>query len=203
MAARIRLSPIARITLGLVSLTAFLLLAVDLLFAVFPDHVDIARQERQKVSENLAVQLTALIQADDVKILRQTLQAVMGRDGDILSLAIRRFDGAIIAQAGDHLQHWIAPMDGRSTLTHVLVPVHTGRQLWGNVEISFRPVAPQSALEWLHLPSVSLILAMGIGGSVIYYLYMRRVLQHLDPSSAIPERVRIAFDTLNRRRANH
>jgi diguanylate cyclase (GGDEF)-like protein/PAS domain S-box-containing protein len=29
-----------------------------------------------------------------------------------------------------------------------------------------------------------------------YYLYLRRVLQHLDPSKAIPERVRVAFDTL-------
>jgi diguanylate cyclase (GGDEF)-like protein/PAS domain S-box-containing protein len=35
-----------------------------------------------------------------------------------------------------------------------------------------------------------------VGGFALYYLYLRRVLEHLDPSAVIPERVRSAFDIL-------
>jgi diguanylate cyclase (GGDEF)-like protein/PAS domain S-box-containing protein len=37
---------------------------------------------------------------------------------------------------------------------------------------------------------------MVIGGFIAYYWYMRRVLEHLDPTKAIPDRVRKALDTL-------
>jgi diguanylate cyclase (GGDEF)-like protein/PAS domain S-box-containing protein len=43
---------------------------------------------------------------------------------------------------------------------------------------------------------VMLVLALVILGYAGHYLYMRRVLQVLDPSAAIPDRVRVAFDTL-------
>ena len=41
-----------------------------------------------------------------------------------------------------------------------------------------------------------LTLVMALGGFLLYYWYMRRVLEHLDPTKAIPDRVRKALDTL-------
>ncbi|MBI3383631.1 MAG: GGDEF domain-containing protein [Aquabacterium sp.] len=45
-------------------------------------------------------------------------------------------------------------------------------------------------------PTVQLVISLSTASFIAFYLYLRRVLQHLDPSKAIPERVRIAFDTL-------
>ncbi len=191
-----RWSPITRISLGVVSLIVCLFLATDLVFGLLPNDAEKARQVRRAVSESLAVQLTALVQSNDRAALKQTLQSVVSRNSDATSIAVRRADGAIVAQAGDHQRYWVAPADDRSTLTNVVVPIHSAHGRWGNIEISYRPVAPQSLAAWLANPRPVFLLVLSCAGFGLIYLYMRRVLQHLDPRSAIPDRVRAAFDTL-------
>jgi diguanylate cyclase (GGDEF)-like protein/PAS domain S-box-containing protein len=77
-----------------------------------------------------------------------------------------------------------------------MVPVYAGKKLWGSGEISFRALQAKTLDDWLQGPAVRLVLPITIAGFLIYYLYMRRVLQYLDPTDVIPERVRMAFDTL-------
>lgn len=194
--ATMRLSPLARISLGLVSLTAFLLLVADLAFHVFPDDVELARAVRTRVSEAAAIQLTALVQKGDHDTLQRTVDGVAARQGEILSMAVRATDGRVAAQSGAHVQHWVAPAGGHSTLTHVLVPIYSGREPWGQIEIAYRPVAPHTLLGWLRHPLVILMSILVVGGFLLYYWYMRRVLEHLDPTAVIPDRVRTALDSL-------
>lgn len=193
----LRLSPAARIALGLISLVAALLLLVDITLELVPTDVEIQRKIRQSTSERLAVQVASLIQMQQVDGLKATLQAALARDRDILSLAVRQQDGRILIQAGDHLRHWQPPANGLSTLTHVRVPLLQDRSPWGNVEISYRPVTPQTLTAWLRQPLVALFFVIVPAGFLAFYLYIRRSLQYLDPTSAIPDRVRTAFDTLN------
>ncbi len=56
----------------------------------------------------------------------------------------------------------------------------------------------QSAGWWGVLTSAPVKLIAAVLGScfVLFYLYLRRMLRHLDPSRSIPSRVRTAFDTL-------
>ncbi len=192
----IRLSPFARISIGLVSLTTILLLVFDLFFGLLSEDEVNARKLRQSVSENLMVQLSTLIRENDREVLAKTMQALAGRDGEILSIGIRKDDGTLVAATTNHNRIWVAPSDRHSTLTNVLVPVYAGKKLWCNGEISFRAPAPRTLDGWLQGPAVRLVLPMTIAGFIIFYLYMRRVLQHLDPTAVIPERVRMAFDTL-------
>jgi diguanylate cyclase (GGDEF)-like protein/PAS domain S-box-containing protein len=49
---------------------------------------------------------------------------------------------------------------------------------------------------WRELPLLTAVAAFGAGGLVLFSLYVRRTLAALNPSRAIPERVREAFDTL-------
>src|SRR3989344_2417510 len=49
---------------------------------------------------------------------------------------------------------------------------------------------------WVGGTMLALMLSLSTGGLLVYYFYLRRMLQHLDPSQAIPERVRAAFDAL-------
>jgi diguanylate cyclase (GGDEF)-like protein/PAS domain S-box-containing protein len=67
---------------------------------------------------------------------------------------------------------------------------------WGNVEISFTPVEPRSVGDWLREPVLWFYGLLLVGGFLLCYMYLRRVMQYLDPSAAVPERVRAAFDTL-------
>jgi diguanylate cyclase (GGDEF)-like protein/PAS domain S-box-containing protein len=192
-----RLSPAARLALGLISLVATLLLVVDVTLELVPTDVETQRKIRQSTSERLAVQIASLIQMQQWDSLKATLHAALARDRDILSLAVRQNDGRLLVQAGDHLRHWEPPENGISTLTHVRVPLLEDRSHWGDVEISYTPVTPQSLGAWLRQPLVALFFIIVPVGFLAFYLYIRRSLQYLDPTSAIPDRVSAAFDTLN------
>jgi diguanylate cyclase (GGDEF)-like protein/PAS domain S-box-containing protein len=193
---KLKFGPVSRISMGLVSLAAFLLLTADLLLGLMPDQTDIARQVRKRSAESLAVQLAALVQQDQFEVLRRTLHAVISRDNDVLSIAVRRSDGEVMAETGNHAKHWSAPSGAKSTLTNVVVPISSSQGVWGQIEVAYRPIMPRSLLEWLKYPGVGLTLLMLTLGFLLFYLYLRRILQRLDPSAAIPDRVRTAFDAL-------
>jgi diguanylate cyclase (GGDEF)-like protein/PAS domain S-box-containing protein len=192
-----RLTPATRIALGLVSLLVTLLLLIDIALNLVPDRTDMQRRIRESTSERLAVQITSMIQSQDWDALKRTVRESVERDPDILSLAVRQQNGRILVSAGDHLRHWAAPEEGKSTLTDVRVPLYAKNAHWGDVEISYTPVTPQTLKEWLQTPLVALVLVVVPAGFLAFYLYMRRTLQYLDPTAAIPDRVRVAFDALN------
>ena len=190
------LTPSARLAMGLVSLIVTLLLLIDLGLNLVPDQSEMQRKIRESTSERLAVQMTSLIQAQEWSTLKLTADETVTRDKDILSLAVRQHDGRLLFQSGDHLHHWVPPARGQSTITHVNVPITAQGSHWGDVEISYRPTTPQSLLEWLQVPLVALMLVVMPVAFLVFYLYLRRALQYLDPASAVPDRVRLAFDVL-------
>ena len=191
-----QLSPAARIAIGLISLIFTLLLVVDIALNLIPDQTDMQRKLRASVSERLAMQFTTLIQAQEWEVLKLSADEALVHDKDILSLAIRQQGGALVVEAGPHIRHWRPPANGTSTLTHVRVPIHARDRLWGELEIRYAPVTPQTWLDWLGTPLVALTLVVVPVGFLAFYLYIRRTLQYLDPSAAIPDRVRVAFDAL-------
>jgi diguanylate cyclase (GGDEF)-like protein/PAS domain S-box-containing protein len=190
-----RLSPLLRLSLGLTSLVVSLVLFLDLV-GVLPDRTEMMRQVRQRTSESLAVQAAATLQIGDVGALLRTLREVRTRDAQILSVALRRSDGVVVVQAGEHEAHWVPSVAGMSTTDHVRVPIYAEKQRWGDLEISYTPIMPKTLLGWLRHPTVALMLALGGAGLVVFYLYLRRALQYLDPTTAVPDRVRRAFDAL-------
>jgi diguanylate cyclase (GGDEF)-like protein/PAS domain S-box-containing protein len=188
--------PVGRICIGLVSLTLFLVFIADLLFGVLRDDVDLAQRVRKGITEDLAIQLAILIQKEDKDSIQRTIEAISSREGEIVSVAIRRNSGDVYLQTPEHERLWVPLKDGKSTITHVAVPVYAGKDVWGTVEVSFRPVVPKTVMGWVKHPLVLLLAVMTVGGFLVYYWYMRRVLEHLDPTKAIPDRVRKALDTL-------
>jgi diguanylate cyclase (GGDEF)-like protein len=188
--------PVARICIGLVSLTLFLLFLADLLFGVLRDDVAQAQAVRKGITEDMAIQLAVLIQKEDKDALQRTIDALASRESGITSVGIRHNAGDMYAQTAEHERLWVPLKDGKSTITHVAVPIFAGKDVWGNVEVSFRPVVAKTVMGWVRHPLVMLMAVMCIGGFLLYYWYMRRVLEHLDPTKAIPDRVRKALDTL-------
>lgn len=191
-----KLNAISRVALGLVSLAAALVLLFDLAFGLLPSDSENLRQMRQRVSEHLAIQVAALLNDRDGAALRNTLEAVRLRDPEMRSVAVRRADGLIAASSGEHLRHWAGRGEVASSLTHVLVPIQAGGVRWGGLELVYRSPLERPLADWFAGPTARLVALLMVGGFVLFYLYLRKVLQHLDPSAAVPDRVRVAFDTL-------
>jgi diguanylate cyclase (GGDEF)-like protein/PAS domain S-box-containing protein len=192
-----RLSPVARLSAGLVALISLLLLLSHLLLGIFPDETALTQKSRQKLSESLAVQLASLVEREDRVTLSRTLQSVSRSGENIVSVGIRRADGTLLAEGGPHRASWKPPGSGRSNITHVIVPIFTAGEQWGRVEIQFTPLKRAGLLGLIDNPAIALLAIVSIPGLAVCYLYLRRALQYLDPSAVIPERVSEAFDSLS------
>jgi diguanylate cyclase (GGDEF)-like protein/PAS domain S-box-containing protein len=191
------MSPTARISFGLVSLLVGLLMLLDLVFKLLPDQRTMTQSLREQVSVNLALQVKRMLTEPELlPRISPMLTDLVDYSKDIRSVGIRKMDGTLVLATKAHLETWKPPSLGMSTLTDVVVPLNTDSGQWGQLEVAFVSPWPTSLLGVLKQPTVQLVVIISITAFVSYYLYLRRVLQHLDPSKAVPERVRVAFDTL-------
>lgn len=191
------LSPTARISFGLVSLLVGLLMVLDLVLKLLPDQRAMAQAVREQVAVNVAVQVKLLL--NDARLrepLVGMIKEIVEQSPEIESIGIRREAGELMMSTLGHQDTWEAPPMGLSTITNVVVPLNSGKTKWGQLEVGYRSPWPNTLMGWLKQPTVQLIFTISFASFVAFYLYLRRVLQHLDPSKAIPERVRVAFDTL-------
>lgn len=200
-------------TLGLVCLQGSVLCAA-MLFGFVPDRKSATMQGRGDLCESLAVFSSQLIGTGETDSLTLLLTDIVRRNAGILSAAIRTSDGEIIAEIGDHEQFWQREGD-RSTENEVLVPIQSRTPApsdpempsaeqsrypeatrWGNVELRFASSAADGWWSVLRHPWVVLSLFVSVITGVLYYVYLRKMLKHLDPSKAVPQRVRAALDSL-------
>ncbi len=192
-----RTSPLLQMTLALVGICGTLVLLADLFFGVLPDRGAQSMQLRKNTGEALAVQVAALLQSDDSAALQRTLNGVAARIDDVRSLAVRRADGSVLMQAGDHTRWWQATDGDVSHPEQVIVPLNAGGARWGSFELAFRADTVHPVWRWLTQPLMVTLLFLSAAGTLMFGLYMRRALQHLDPASVIPQRVQGAFDAMS------
>lgn len=192
-----RVGPIGRITIGLVSLSLSILIGFDVVFGLFPRETDVARQIRQRVSQTLATQVAVALPDQDFSQIGRVLNYVVDKDPDLISAGLRRRDRSLVVVAGPHELAWANRASEQSNLEHVVIPMFLADQSWGHLELKYIPVGALTIEQWITTPSVKLLGMFLVAGSIGFYLYLRRVLQRLDPSAAVPDRVRMAFDTLS------
>ena len=190
------ISTTMRMSLGLVLLTATVLLTADLM-GFIPDRTQAIVNARWSLCESLAQQCSEAIQRDDMPTAHSMMSALVDRDTQMLSAAVRTAAGELLVQAGDHQRDWVTPEGGLSTPTHARVPIFKGRERWGTVEVAFRET---DQVKWLGMPvpPVAQLAAFVAGASFfLYILFLRKTLRHLDPSSVVPDRVKTALDAFS------
>ena len=188
--------PTIWLSVGLVSLTLAIALSAYIL-GLMPDGHQAELESRAKVAESLAVQLAGAANRNDNTTLEETLNSVVTRNDDVYSSAFRRADGSIVLSAGDHEKFWKKLEGGKSTPTHVSVPLFGEGGLQGTIELSF---GPATAGKRIFGVPITLIMFLGFlmsFGFIGYFLMLRQTLNELDPGRVIPERVQRSFDTLN------
>lgn len=190
-----RLSATVRIVISLVCLSVSSLLIAGSI-GLLPDPKLEMMKGRMHFSEALALSFTAMATETDQDTMRRFFAAVAERNSDVLSIALRRCDGPILLEVGEHSAGWVPNESQESTLTQIAVPVKAGNETWGLIEIRFQDPDAQGFLGSDIPTEFVLPTFMAVSLFVAYYFYLHRVLRQLNPSKVIPGRVREAFDSL-------
>jgi PAS domain S-box-containing protein len=185
----------ARIALGLVLLlVAALLAAVSL--GIMPSERQAIVAGRANLCEAAAVQCSAYIGRGEINKLRGSFEPMLRRDEDVLSAGIRRADGSLALEFGNHAGQWFGANSTEALNSRLIVPIWSGNTRWGELEVRFRPLGRGGFIGFLMQPQMRTIGFAAVVCFVLYLIYLRKMLQHLDPSKVVPPRVRSALDTL-------
>jgi PAS domain S-box-containing protein len=187
-------SATARIALGQTSMLLTLLLVASF-FELIPDRNSAILDGRGAIAEVATLNTSILVTRGDMRRMEALLQLLVARQTDLLSAAVVRKDGTNVSIVGDHS---VGVRDGDTGRIpgRVTVPIWAGEQEWGRVELQFEPLLPGGWQRFFYHPLVQLLAFVTILGFLLFYFYLGRMLKMLDPSQAIPDRVRTAFDTL-------
>ena len=189
------LSPKAHISFGLVGLMVSTVLLAAM-FDLIPDRAGAVREGRAALAEVLAAGASTWVEGADLRRAEETLKFAVDRNDDLLSASMGKADGRAVVSAGPHAGWW-QPMEGEySTDTQIRVPVLAAEKKWGELELRFRPLLGEGIFAFLRHPLVVLIAFIAVSGYFAFYFYMSKALAVLDPSKAIPSRVRSALDTM-------
>ena len=181
-----------------VGLTAIVTTALvfAMVLGLVPDHLAAQRQARVSLAESMAASATALLTAREERRLESLLRFAMNRNPEVLSIAVRERGGRVVIAAGEHAAHWEPMEGGFSSDTQLLVPIWAEQRRWGQLEMRYRPLVNPGVRGVLEWPGIALMIFLGAICLIAFYFYLGRALRQLDPSSAIPGRVRAALDTL-------
>jgi PAS domain S-box-containing protein len=191
---RTRHSTRSRIALGLSGILVSLLLLAAMIGLV-PDRHGAVRDGHARLAEAIAVNASIFITSADIRRMQANLQMIVDRNDDIFSAAVRRTDGETVVEIGDHHEQWQTLEEDKSS-AQVTVPIYEGHDEWGQIELNFEPLLTPAWYGQLMHPLFLLIGFVSLTSFLVYNLYLSKMLKQLDPSQAIPDRVRSALDTM-------
>ncbi|MFN9717647.1 MAG: diguanylate cyclase [Planctomycetota bacterium] len=190
-----RISSSMRIVLGLVSLTISALLVASLL-GLIPNVGTSAQKNRSAFCEATAVSFMALAPRMNEDQIIATFDAIRQRNPEVETIAVRMLENnELVFASGNHQQLWETTGESPVTAREFIVPIMAEGKRWGQLEIRFQEISA-GPLGHIMRPEFSLSLFLGVGLSISFSIYLRKVLQHLNPSQVIPARVREALDAL-------
>lgn len=190
-----RLSSTYRIALCLATMALNVMLVAHAL-ELFPDQQRVELQGRATLCEAVAIGCSLQVARGDFRGVDQMLNGLLVRNDSILSAAVRDRGGQIVVQVGTHENHWHVNGQAGADSTNVLVPIISANRPWGALEVAFRRV-PSAMFLGIEISSfLQFAIVVTCLNSLVFVLVLRRFLRQLDPSRAVPDRVRSTLDTL-------
>jgi len=185
--ARPTFSPRFHIAFGLSSLvTSVILLALFMGF--LPDRASAISEGRVSLAESLATSTSTLLDRGILLGVRDNLEFVVQRNPSLASVELIRKRNQDTAVFGEPIDASIQP-----TIT---IPVYRGQYEWGELKFHFvENVGPRLVDRW-RKSEFGLMLFVSLFSLPAFYFYLGKMLKELNPSSAVPGRVRSALDTI-------
>jgi PAS domain S-box-containing protein len=199
-------SPRFHIAFGLSSLlSSIVLLAVFLGFV--PDRDGAVLEGRIALAEAIASTSSVLIKRGDFAGISGTLNFIIERNADLTAVELqRKSDNSrrLFGTEGDSADGESQPLEKQSDLDGtslvggniVSVPLIRNDSLWGQLHFQFGAQDSSSWLDKIRRSPLSLMIFIGMVSLPLFYLYLGKMLKELNPSSAVPARVRSALDTI-------
>ena len=191
------LTAASRITIGLVCSMVGILITANFVGLLPDERADIT-QGRAQLTESLAFSTSVLLTNDDRSGIESILRNVVDRQEQVLGIGVRRFDGMLVVVAGDHRAQWPKDLGEESNSQFMQVPLSMADgAVWGKLEVSFTPLDSGRWYSFLENGQMQLLIFVAFVGFFSFRLFLKFVLKNLDPSRAVPRRVREALDILN------
>ena len=188
-------STTSRIAFGQVSMLVSVTL-VAIILGILPDFLGTRLKDRVSLAEAIAANSSVLITQTDLIRLESVLSLVVARNDELLSAGVRRADNRLVVSISNHQSGWRDGLNEEAIDQQMTVPIIAGRQQWGGLELHFKPLYGEGILGFYQRPTVQFILFCGVILYLLYFLYLTKMLKQLDPSQAVPDRVRAALDTM-------
>ena len=128
----------SRLAFGL-TLYVLFVFALALRLGILPDGPTAVREGRASLCEAVAVNAAILLGQNDLIQLEHIMAEIVRHDDHLESAGVRRADGELLVEAGEHQAAWREVSGVHSTDTQVQVPLGSEDQTWGSLEVRFRP----------------------------------------------------------------
>jgi len=181
-----RFSATFRIAVALASLSVCVLVIAHV-FELLPDRQKQIIQIRAVLCESVAISCAAAAAKKDLQHLEATLNLLTQRRPEVLS-------ASIVDRAGNAILTVNPRHDSSSVAAEIVsVPLLADNNRWGELTLRFRPV--ERGMWGVTSSRMRLIGFITALNCLAFFWYLRRILQHLNPSKVIPPRVRSTLDT--------
>lgn len=187
-----KISNIVRLNFVIVALCVTTLFFASLV-GVIPDDRKVTSNMRARLCESISTQLTYLVATGDWEQVERHVDTLCQRSDELLSIGIRKSDGTLLAQAGDHTRSWDEAVESRNDGCY-LVPVRSEAETWGQIEYHFQPL--YAGVNRFVSPGLLKLLMLVVPCVAIAgYIFFRRTFRYLDPSRVVPGRVKQTLDS--------
>ncbi|TKB11845.1 Hpt domain-containing protein [Desulforhopalus sp. IMCC35007] len=185
----------SRVSLGLVGIITTILMVGSYL-GIIPDTEKDRRTNRAILAETIAIFSSGLVDKASPKRIEDDFSLLVERNDDLVSIGLRPKNGTLLCATEKHKDLWKEMSGVNSTDSQLRVPISTGTDEWGQLELRF--VNATSTILWGFFDNslVRIVFFISLLSFAVFYFYLGKVLRQLDPSQAIPGRVKAALDTM-------
>ncbi|MFK8022152.1 MAG: hypothetical protein AB8B86_20515, partial [Pseudomonadales bacterium] len=150
-----KLSAKSQIALGQAGLVVTVVL-LAFMIGLVPDRLSAVREGRAALAEALAANSSAFLTYADIRRVESNLQLVIERNDDVLSAALRQASGNVALEVGEHEGKWRDLAGELSTDNQLIIPIHTGAEQWGSLELRFTSAKAEGLIGLLSSPTLQL-----------------------------------------------
>lgn len=175
------------IAFGLSSLvTSFILLAIFLGF--IPDRHEAVAQGQMDLSESIAASTSVLLERGMLAEIRSSLEFIIERNSSLTAVEMVRLRNTSTVLFGE--------LTDTESIAGIKVPLFRSQRQWGELKFHFADTASDGYLDQWRNSRFGLMFFISLISIPAFYFYLGKMLKELNPSTAVPGRVRSALDTI-------
>lgn len=182
-----KIGSIARINFSIVTVCLAAILFAQVI-GVLPDERTLEADRRANACESIATSVSYSVGNHDVRQAGRQLEMFAQRNPELISAGLRRDDGDLVVEIGDHRSGWRGAVSAQSDGVYT-VPIANQQAKWGELEFQFKPLYA-GVNQVFSKSMLSLLLIVGLLVGLACWLHLRHILRYLDPNRSVPPRVR-------------